>query len=122
MSLSWNSDLIQAEKTKCVFMNKQVNPDGYGGFRTDYVEGAEFEAIITEDSSLDAQIGSAQIATSFFGLLTSKDVPLGFRTIFKRISDGQIFRVKEKDGHSTPPTSPLDMIHREIEEYILPNA
>ena len=48
--------LIDAFKEPCVVMNKAKVSDGEGGFTTAWQEGAEFEAAIVKDTSLEARI------------------------------------------------------------------
>jgi hypothetical protein len=103
-----------------VFLEKTREPDGEGGFLTSWREGAPFKAAITFDSSIEARVGSAQGVKSLYTVTTRRGVVLGFHDVFRRISDGKIFRVTS-DGEDkyTPGGASLDMRQVTAEEWVL---
>lgn len=104
----------------CVMLNKSTVSDGYGGYTTTYTEGAEFNAAITFDTSMQARIADKQGVTSFYTVTTSKALTLEYHDIFKRLSDNKVFRVtSDGDDKFTPNSSSLDMRQVTAEEYQL---
>lgn len=104
----------------CVMLNKTTIADGYGGYTTTYTEGAEFNAAITFDTSMQARIADKQGVTSFYTVTTSKVLILQYHDVFKRLSDNKIFRVtSDGDDKFTPSSSSLDMRQVTAEEYTL---
>lgn len=104
----------------CVILNKQTEPDGYGGFIYKWVEGAGFKAAIAFDTSMQARIADKQGVTSFYTVTTSKVLILQYHDVFKRLSDNKIFRVtSDGDDKFTPSSSSLDMRQVTAEEYTL---
>lgn len=107
----------------CTMLDKSTVPDGYGGFVPTWSDGAEFNAAITLDSSILAKIGESQGVTGLYTVTTRKSVTLEFHDVFRRESDGKVFRVTS-DGHDnkTPNGAHLDMRQVSAEEWRLPNG
>lgn len=113
--------LLDEAMSKCVILNKQTKPDGYGGFTTEWTDGAEFLAAVTFNSSMQARIGEKQGVTSLYTVTVSKGgMPLEYHDVFRRISDGKIFRVtSDSDDEKTPNSATLDMRQCSAEEWEL---
>lgn len=105
---------------KCVFLDRTTTPDGRGGIIYDYTEGAEFDAAIYLENSLNEQIAEKQGVTGIYQVTVRRNVRLEFHTLFRRLSDGKTFRVTSKDESKTPTSSSLDMRVVRAEEYDLP--
>ena len=102
----------------CVMLDRQTVSDGYGGYSIQYVEGAEFDAAITLDSSIQAKIAEQQGVTGLYTVTTSKALNLQYHDVFKRISDGKVFRVtSDGDDKYTPKSATLDMRQVTAEEW-----
>ena len=113
------STLIADQLTKCCFMDKTTAPDGYGGYVWKWQAGAEFDAIITENSSIEASIAQAISEVTTYGIKVSKNVPLMHHTVFKRLSDNKVFRITRAEAMLSPSFSPLDMKTLDAEEFEL---
>lgn len=106
-------------------MYKQVRrPDGYGGYTIVWTEdtASTFKAAIVFDNSLEARVAAAQGVKSLYTVTTRKDKVLMYHEVFKRLSDGKIFRVtSDGDDSATPASASLNMRQCTAEEYTLPN-
>lgn len=112
--------LLEDSMTECVMLNKQTKPDGLGGVETTWADGAEFKAAIVFDTSMEARVGEKQGVTSLYTVTTSKAITLEYHDIFRRVSDGKIFRVtSDGDDKHTPDRAPLDMRQVTAEEWEL---
>ena len=112
--------LLSDAMENCIFMNKTKVPDGYGGYRDTYTDGAEFDAAIVFDTSIEARVGEKQGVTSLYTVTTSKAMTLEYHDVFKRIRDGKIFRVtSDGDDKFTPASASLDMRQVTAEEWQL---
>ena len=115
--------LLQEAMDRCTILNKQTSPDGYGGFINTWTGGAEFSAAIVFDTSIEARRAEAEGVTSVYTVTVPKSINLGYHDVFRRISDGKIFRVtSDGDDRFTPTTSTLDMRQVTAEEWSLPNG
>jgi hypothetical protein len=95
-------------------------PDGYGGFRITWTDGAEFQAAITFDTSMAARVGEKQGVTSRYTVTTSRALNLQFHDVFERLTDGKVFRVtSDGDDTYTPDTATIDMRQVTAEEWQL---
>lgn len=104
----------------CVFLSKQRVDDGYGGYKTVWVEGAEFKAAITFDTSIEARLAQVQGVYSLYTVTTQRDLVLEYNEVFRRVRDGKIFRVtSDGDDKFTPPSAGLDMRQCTAEEFTL---
>ena len=115
--------LLSEAMTTCTMITKSVSSDGYGGYSTAWADGAEFNAAIVFDSSMQARQAAAEGVTSRYTVTTRRDVVLTFHDVFRRESDGKIFRVtSDGDDKFTPLSASLDMRQCTAEEWKLPNG
>ena len=112
--------LLSAAMENCIMLDKRTVPDGRGGFVPIWEDGAEFQAAITFDTSMEARIGQAQGVTSLYTITTTKAITLMYHDVFRRISDGKVFRVTS-DGtdRKTPASAGLNMRQVSAEAYKL---
>ena len=115
--------LLSEAMENCIMLNKITENDGYGGYITTYTEGAEFEAAIVLDNSMQARVAEKQGVTALYTITTEKSLNLQFHDVFKRISDGKIFRVtSDGDDNKTPASAGLNMRQVSAEQYTLPTG
>ena len=105
----------------CVFLEKSRVPDGEGGWTTKWVDGMPFQAAITHDDTLNARVAESEGMTATYTVTTDKSMPLDFHDVFRRESDGQVFRVKS-DGtdKATPKSATFQISQVSAEEWALP--
>ena len=114
-------NLIEDFKTPCVMLEKKRVPDGEGGFITSWAEGAEFDAAVVFDSSLEARTAEQQGVSSLYTVTTAKNAKLEYHDAFKRLSDGKIFRVtSDGDDKQTPERATFQFAQVTAEEWSLP--
>ena len=118
----FDSDLMRDYVTECAFMDKTTKPDGYGGYTQEWTEGAHFDAVILKNNEEAVLASGAADNTTYYGVKVEKQVPLEFRTVFKRMSDGKTFRVKADEGMTTPSFSPMNIKQMPIEEWKIPEG
>ena len=112
--------LIDESTTKCVLYDKVRNPDGEGGYLTTWTESVEFDAAITFDSSMQARIGEKAGVTSLYTVTLPRGFNLSYHDVFKRISDGKIFRVtSDGDDKVTPSRATFQFAQVSEEEWAL---
>lgn len=112
--------LLYSEFETFVMMDKTSSKDEYGGIIRTWTEGAEFQAKAVLDSSMQARIGAVQGVTGLYTVTTSRSIHLEYHDVFKRVSDGKIFRAtSDGDDKATPKSATLDMRQVTAEEYKL---
>lgn len=112
--------LLDDAMETCVIMDKTTQPDGYGGYISTYREGAQFNAAIVFDTSIEARVADKQGVTSLYTVTTSKALTLEYHDVFKRLRDNKVFRVtSDGDDKFTPASATLDMRQVTAESYIL---
>ena len=103
-------------------LGKTTAPDGYGGYVSKYVDGAPFTAAITFDASMEARAAERQGVASMYTVTTGKETTLEYHDVFRRISDGKIFRVtSDGDDKHSPASASLNMRQLTAEEWELPS-
>ena len=121
MEKDQSMSLLSEAMESCNILTKSVVNDGYGGYTTSWVESAEFEAAIVFDTSIQARIAEAQNVSSRYTVTTKKNMHLEYHDVFRRNSDGKIFRVtSDGDDKYTPSSATLDMRQVTAEEFVLP--
>lgn len=112
--------LLDDAMETCVIMDKTTQPDGYGGYISTYKEGAQFNAAIVFDTSIEARVADKQGVTSLYTVTTSKVLTLEYHDVFKRLRDNKVFRVtSDGDDKFTPVSATLDMRQVTAEEFSL---
>lgn len=112
--------LLSEAMENCIMLDKRTVADGYGGYITTWVEGASFQAAVTFDTSMEARIAEKQGVTSLYTITTNKAITLEYHDVFKRVSDGKIFRVtSDGDDRFTPASANLNMRQVSAEEWSL---
>jgi len=106
---------------KFVTVDETTEPDGRGGVRIVYKEGAEFDAAVSKDSTTNARIAEKEGFTAIYTILTSRTVALSDGKIIKRKEDGLYFKIKGDgvDG-DTPSSAGLDLREYEAERWEKP--
>jgi hypothetical protein len=114
--------LLDEAMEKCQYINKTKVPDGYGGVKTTWTDGAEFDAAITFDTSMDARVAQGQGVKSLYTVTTVRSLIMEYHDVFRRLRDGKIFRVtSDGDDKYTPASATLNMRQVTAEEWELPN-
>lgn len=109
--------LLSEAMETCIMMDKTTTSDGYGSVVPVWTEGAEFNAAIVFDSSIEARRADKEGVTSLYTVTTSKAITLEYHNVFKRIRDGKLFRVtSDGDDKFTPESASLDMRQVTAEE------
>ena len=112
--------LIDEAMTTVVLMEKTRQPDGEGGFITEWVDGVAFEAAITFDTSMKSRIAEKQGVTSRYTITTNKNAKLEFHDVIRRLSDGKVFRISsDGDDVQTPDRATFQVLQVEAEEWEL---
>lgn len=115
--------LLSEAMESCTMYDKRIVDDGYGGYVPTYSAGATFQAAIVVDNSVNAQLAQAQGVVGIYTITTTKAITLQFHDVFRRNSDGKIFRVtSDGDDKKTPQSAGLNMRQVTAEEWSLPNG
>ena len=115
--------LLDSMMQECKILNRVRTDDAYGGYIETWTEGATFDATIIKNSTTEAQIAAKQGIDEIFTVVTKKSFPLDFHDAFKRVSDGQVFRVTSnaKDSEA-PDASTVKITKVTAEKWVIPSA
>ena len=103
-----------------VLMEKRREPDGVGGFITNWVESIVFQAAITFDTSIESRIAEKQGVSSRYTVTTNKSAKLDYHDVIQRLSDGKIFRItSDGDDKQTPKSASFQFLQVTAEEWVL---
>lgn len=104
--------LLESAMTECVLYDGQRVPDGEGGYNSSFAESVKFMAAIVFDSSVEARVAEKSGVTSVYTVTLDKSVPIEYHDVFKRLSDGKIFRVTSDGGDKKTPPSASFQVHQ----------
>jgi len=115
--------LLDSMMEKCCILNHIREDDPYGSTVDYWSDGASFDATIIKNSSTEAVIAEKQGVTETFTVVTRKSFLLEYHDVFRRLSDGQIFRVTSnaKDSEA-PEASTVKITKVTAEKWVLPDA
>ena len=112
--------LLSEAMENCIMMDKSTTSDGYGGYDVVWSEGAEFEAAIVFNSSIEARRAEKEGVSSLYTVTTKRAMILQYHDVFKRVRDNKVFRVtSDGDDSYTPDSATLDMRQVTAEEWSL---
>lgn len=112
--------LLDEAMTTCIMQDKRTVSDGYGGYTTEWTDGAEFQAAIVLDNSTEALVAQAMSVKGLYIVTTRKNLNLQYHDVFKRVTDNKIFRVtSDGDDNYTPNSATLNMRQVRAEEWEL---
>lgn len=113
----FSSDLLNEFKEKFSIYHRITKDDDYGGYESEWVKGASFDGILTEDVSITAAIAGIDTNKNMFGLKVEKDVPLEFHSVIRKESDKRFFRITSGEVLKSPRMSRLNMKILSCEAY-----
>jgi hypothetical protein len=112
--------LLEDAMTECQLYDKRRTADGYGTFDTQWIPGPTFLAAFVKDQSIQGRIAAKQGVTALYTITTHKDIVLEYHDVFRRLSDGKVFRAtSDAVDKATPASAWLDMRQFTAEEWIL---
>lgn len=112
--------LLDEQMETCIMMDRTTVDDGYGGYISTWAEGASFQAAIVLDTSMQSRVAEKQGVTALYTVTTQKNMNLQYHDVFKRLSDGKVFRVtSDGDDKKTPKSASLNMRQVSAEEWVL---
>lgn len=95
--------LIHELMTPCQIMNYVRQDDPFGGYTKEWQPGATFNAAVIKNASTEAQVAEKQGMSELYTVVVDKGFELDFHDVFKRLSDGEIFRVTSRTKDSEAP-------------------
>ena len=115
--------LIYSEMEKCILLNHIREDDPYGSVKETWTDGMTFDAMVIKDSTTEAMIAEKQGVDEIYTVVVKKGITLEYHDAFRRVSDGQIFRVTSNIVDSTAPAASTVKIAKiTAEKWVLPNA
>lgn len=113
-------NLLQEYMEPCRLIEKKRVPDGEGGFTTSWADGIEFQAAVVCDTSMQARAAEKQGVTSLYTVTCGTNARLEYHDVFRRLSDGKIFRVtSDGDDVQTPKRATFQFSQVTAEEWEL---
>lgn len=114
--------LLSEQMEECTIMDKITRPDGYGGVKTTWVDGAPIHAAVVLNTSMEARIGEKQGVTALYTVTTGREINLQYHDVIRRLSDNKVFRItSDGDDKHTPASALLNMRQVSAEEWSLPS-
>lgn len=112
--------LLSEAMEKCTMLDRVTTSDGMGGYDPTWKDGAEFDAAVVLDNSMQARTAEKAGVTALYTITTKKAMNLQYHDVFRRESDKKIFRVtSDGDDKKTPQSAGLNMRSVSGEEWNL---
>lgn len=113
--------LLESMYDKCVILNRTKTSDGVLGFTSVWTDGAGFSALIKKDTSTEARLAEKQGVTEVYTVVTARGFGLEYHDVFRRESDGAVFRVTGNQRDSEAPDASTAQIGKvSAERWELP--
>ena len=115
--------LMDEYAVDCVLLVKTRTDDPVGGYRTKWVDGAEFTAAWEYESAPEITVAEQQGVSRTYRIYVDKTLDLDVHEAFRRTDNGQIYRVTNPGtDRKTPSFSMLNKRLIEVEKWELPHA
>ena len=88
--------LLDKSMEKYRILNRVRTDDDYGGYRETWTDGMTFDAAMAKNSTTEQQIAEKEGITESFTFVVNENVTLDYHDVFKRLSDGAIFRTTSR--------------------------
>lgn len=114
--------MFQEMQEPCVLMERKRIPDGEGGWAgEEWTDSLSFHAAIVCNTSMQARVAEKQGVTSVYTVTCEPNAKLEYHDVFRRLSDGKIFRVtSDGDDVQTPQRATFQFSQVTAEEWELP--
>lgn len=115
------NNLLTQMMDECRILNHVRTDDSYGGYAEAWTEGASFMCAIAKNTSTEQQIAEKQGISESFTVVVSDSFSLDYHDVFKRVKDGEVFRVTSKTADSTAhPASTVKIAKVTAERWVIP--
>lgn len=115
------SRLYERMAVACARLVAKTEPDGDGGFKTVLAVGDGFTAAIVRDSSTASRIAEHDGVRNVYTVTTGE--PLRYGDLFRRASDGQVFRcTSDADDGAAPRCASFGFGQCSAEELEVPDG
>ena len=109
-------------KTECVRLVQTTVEDGAGGHRTTWTDSDSFYASIVEKSHTEPENAEKKRSKAFYDVFLQRMENIRYHDVFRRVSDGKIFRVTSNpDDKKTPLSAHMSFAIVTAEEWRLPD-
>lgn len=106
----------------CRILNHVRVDDDFGGYSDTWTDGATFRAAIAKNGSPEQLVAEQQGVAEQFIVVVDQDFTLDYHDVFRRLSDGSIFRVTSRTADSTAhPASTVKIAKITAERWVLPS-
>lgn len=103
-----------------VFVDRTHVPDGQGGTVTSWVDGSAFRAALVLDDASEVVAAQAAGAKAVYRVAVDPSVVLEYHDVFRRVSDGAVFRVtSNSDDKKTPERASFRMAVCTAESWVI---
>ena len=106
----------------CTILNETRVNDAFGGWQRTWVDGATFKAAFGKISSPEIVLAEQQGVSETFKVVVEQGFELDYHDVFRRNSDGSIFRTISRTAGSTAhPASTVKISTVDVERWELPS-
>lgn len=114
--------LIDDSMEKCTMINRGIILDPFGTYVDGWVDGVEFDAAFSKESTLAASVAEKQGVTELYTITVEKGFPFKFHDVFRRHSDGLTYRVTTNiKDNETPKRASFSIGQVRAERWDLPD-
>lgn len=112
--------LFDRMKVECVMLVKQQTPDGEGGLITTWTQGDAFYAAIHRESTINARLAEKEGMMDVYTVTVARPFELPFHSVFRRVSDGKVFRTTSStEDRKTPDVATFSFARVAAQEWEL---
>ena len=113
--------LLASVMSPCVLLVEIPVDDPLGGYQSQWVEGATFDAFVRKEEAPEITVADKSEVKERLTIVMPKDTPLKYHSVIKRLSDGEIFRlISTPKDFEAPLASSIQIMRADVERWELP--
>lgn len=113
-------NLLTSVMEPYAMMDRVTVNDDMLGFKTTWVEGAQFDAYVRKESAPEITVAEQQGVREVFTLIVPKGTPLEYHDVIMRVRDGSVFRLTSNvKDHEAPSASSIPIGRANCERWEL---
>lgn len=111
-------NLLTSMMYPCVLLTEVLINDPMGGYSSQWVEGATFDAFVRKEETPEITVAEKTEPKERLTIVVPKGTPLKYHSVVRRVSDGETYRlVSTLKDFEAPGASSLQIARADCERW-----
>lgn len=111
--------LVEAFYETLTILERRTTPDAYGGFTTEWVEGASFKGAVTTEATTEQRVAEKALGAVSYKVTVPRNVTLSYGDIVKRADESYLKITSDSQEVRTPSVAGFSFAQSTAERWEL---